>query len=240
MVGVVVLIISLVKGCNNQKQLSKINIDYNGRIKSLMADSVERVKELAAYRDTMQFLDGQLSLSDNKLLFLNEDLGRANDRIGTLLKKHVPILPSLDTNITTVGNDFIEECADCFKELGNGQKLVLKYKAEKDNQEQIFKGLVNVKDNRIRNLEKSNSQLLKNYTSLIDSSKRFQNNSMPRGRLYLSWGVLWKSYVPWAAGAGLMYQTRRSVIFGASWYYNSHGHMVQTNIHFPLSLRRLK
>lgn len=230
-----ILMFALIRGCQNEKKAASLIVDYEGRISKLATNSIEQSRQLAAYKDTMGFKDGELALSKNKEIALNEDLGKANDRISILLRKHVPIKPSLDTSITTVPNIYIEECTDCFKELDNGVQLVRKYKAEKDNQEQIHKGILNVKDNRINYLEKSNKSLTSDYKSLIDSTKKV---SKPKGKMYLSWGVLWKDYVPWSAGGGLMYQNKRSVIFGASWYYNSKGHMIQTNIHFPLSFKK--
>jgi hypothetical protein len=231
-----ILIIALARGCRRNE--IKPTIDIESRVEKLKQDSIENTRQLAAYEDTMTFMEGQLSLSHNKEIALNENLDKANDRISILLRKHVPIKPSLsDTGIITVPMRFVNECADCFIELDSGQKLVRKYKSEKDNQEKIYKGQLSLKDNRISNLEKSNNNLTAGYKSLLDSTKRVQDVLKPRGRLYLSWGVLWKEYVPWSAGGGLMYQTPRNLIIGAKWYYNAHGHMVETNVNFPLSLR---
>jgi hypothetical protein len=131
---------------------------------------------------------------------------------------------------------YVNDCADCFTELSNGQKLVIQYKAEKENQFNLLSGKINLKDNRIKDLETANIKLTSNYRSLIDSSKRFQDKLKPRGRLYLSWGVLW-SPLPIAAGAGLMYQNKRNFIIGAKCYYGEKGYSVETNMNFPLSLR---
>ena len=238
LIGLGILLVAYIRGCMNNQHNAAVTINYENRINSLIHDSIETAQKLKDNDKKMEVLDSQLSLSNNKLLFLDENLGKANDRITDLLKKHVPINPSLvDTSAITVPARYVNECADCFSELSNGQKLVIQYKAEKENQYNLLSGKINLKDNRIRDLETANVKLTSNYRSLIDSSKQFQDKIKPRGRLYLSWGVLWKDYVPWAAGAGLMYQTKRNLIIGASWYYNSQGHMVQTNIHFPLSLR---
>jgi hypothetical protein len=77
---------------------------------------------------------------------------------------------------------------------------------------------------------------MSNYISLLDSTSKFQDKNKPNGRLYLSWGVLFQPW-PKYAGAGLMYQNKRNVIWGAMWYYGDGGHMVQTTINFPLSLK---
>jgi hypothetical protein len=231
------LIFALIRGCNNSRDNAALAVNYKQR-ESDLKDILKKVnEENAAYKDTVEFLNGQLSLTDNKLLSLNEDLRGANDRITTLLKKHVPITPSLDTNVTTVPNLFLDECADCFKELGNGQRLVIKYKAEKEGQEKTYKNLLSVKDNRINSLEKSNDSLMRSYTSLLDSSKKFQENFMPRGRLYLSWGVLWSPW-PVAAGAGVLYQNKRNMIYGAKIYYGVNKTQVETTMNFPLSFKK--
>lgn len=236
-IGVVVLIIALVRWCKQSKDQQIEIINYKEKIENHEQDSIEQVKAKEAYRDSIEFVNGQLDLSNNKLLSLNEDLGKANDRITKLLGKHVPIKPSLsDTGIITVPMEYVRECEGCYDELANGQQLVLKYKAEKDNQFQILNGKMSIKDNRISFLEKSNAALGLSNSALLSSAKEMQDKWKPRGRLYLSWGVLFQPW-PKYAGAGLMYQNKRNMIIGGMWYYGDKGHMVQTTINFPLSLR---
>lgn len=236
-IGIGILLVALFRGCKNNQHQGTLLVNYESRIKNLIEDSIETAKKLTENDQQIQVLDGQLALSGNKLLFLNEDLGKANDRITILLSKHVPINPSLvDTGIITVPMRYVNECADCFTELSNGQKLVIQYKAEKENQFNLLSGKINLKDNRIKDLETANIKLTSNYRSLIDSSKKVQDVLKPRGRLYLSWGVLW-SALPQYAGAGLMYQTKRNLIIGGMCYYGTQGYLVETNIHFPLSLK---
>lgn len=237
LIGIGVLMIALVRGCKNNQHNGALVVNYKTRVNSLINDSIEAAKKLAEYTKKNEVLDGQLALSNNKLLFLNEDLGKANDRVTVLLNKHVPIKPSsVDTGVVTVPSRFVNECADCFTELSNGQKLVIQYKAEKESQFNLLSGKINLKDKRIKDLETGNVKLKADYQSLIDSSKQVQDKLKPRGRLYLSWGVLCKP-LPTYAGAGLMYQTTRNLIIGGMWYYGTQGHLIEANIHFPLSLR---
>ena len=235
LVGVVVLVFALVRGCQNGKKLASINIDYDGKISQLKKNAIEDLKQLTAYRDTMQFLDGQLSLSKNKELFLNEDLGKANDRISILLKKHVPIKPSSDTSMTWAPNEFINECAECFHELKNGQQLVKKYKAEKENQEQICIEKLNVKDNRINHLEKANKEVTSSYMALIDITK---DANTRRRMLYFSYGILWSAYVPKMGGMGLMYQDKRLRQYGVKAYFGAYKPMLETQVNMPLSFKK--
>lgn len=242
LVCLVLIIAALVRGCRQSKKQQIEIVNYKEQIKKHKADSVKEVKAKEAYRDSMEFIQGQWALSKNRELALNENLGKANDRITILLRKHVPIKPSSDTSVTTVPNEFINDCADCFHELENGRDSVLKYKAEKDNQEQLLLGKINIKDNRISFLEKSNAQLGQSNSVLLSSAKEMQDKWKPRGRLYLSWGVLWSPW-PVGAGGGLMYQNKRNVMFGLKGYYGiprfekTAKTTVETTVNFPLSLR---
>jgi hypothetical protein len=233
LVGVVVLAFALIRGCKNGKRAAALVVNSDSLTNKLKKDNIDLTRQLAANADTTQFLEGQLSLSHNKEIALNENLDKANARITNLLSKHVPIKPSPDTSITTVPNEYVMDCTDCFSELNNGVQLVRKYKAEKDNQEQIYKGQLNVKDNRINHLEKANKEVTSSYMALIDITKDI---GKPKGKLYLSWGIMWGP-LPRMAGAGAMYQTPRSLILGAKWYYGAAGHMVETTLNFPLSLK---
>lgn len=232
-----VLIIALARGCSNERRAASAVIDIKGRITNLYQDSIEQAKQLEAYKDTIKFNEGQLSISKNKELALNEDLDKANGRISILLRKHVPIKPSpSDTGIITVPMEYVNECADCFNELDNGVQLVRKYKAEKDNQEQIYKSQLGVKDNRIKTLELYNTSIEKDYKSLLDSA----STSKRKGMMYFSFGVLWTAYVPRSAGAGLMYQDKRLRQYGVKGYFGAHKPIIETQVNLPLSLRKIK
>ena len=164
LIGVGILLIAFIRGCKNNQHNGALVVNYEARINNLVHDSTETAKKLTENDKQMEVLEGQLSLSNNKLLFLDENLGKANDRITVLLKKHVPINPSLiDTGVMVVPTMYVNECADCFTELSNGQKLVVQYKAEKENQFNLLSGKINLKDNRIRDLETANIKLTSNY-----------------------------------------------------------------------------
>lgn len=237
--GIIVLVFSLVKGCNNNKAKDAQLIDYKGRITKLEQDSIDNAKNDKAYNDSMELSNGQLALSKNKELSLTENLERANMRIATLLNSHVPIQPSVDTSFVAVPNLYVDDCEGCFSELKNGQQLVLKYKAEKDNQEQIYKGQLNAKDSRIKYLELANNKIGKDYRSLLDSGSK-QAPELRR-TLFVSIGAMSINQpLPNAVGLGLLYEDKRRRVFGAHYYVGAYGAIYQAQIAAPLSLRRKK
>lgn len=234
LIGIGVLIIALVRGCQNGKKAASAVVDYMGRINKLEQDSIDLANHLSASGDTIKFLNGQLYLTDTKLLSLNENLDKANDRISILLRKHVPIKPNPDTSVTLVPNIYIEECADCFFELVSGRDSVKKYRAEKDNQEQIYKSKLSVKDNDIKYLEKANKEVTSSYMSLIELTKSTERKRV----MYFSYGVLWSAYVPESVGAGLMYQDKRLRQYGVKGYFGDHKPRIETQMNLPLSFKR--
>lgn len=235
------LAIALYKGCKNVKSNKVTPIAIKERIKKLEEDSAKSAKEINELKSAIQVQEGQLELSDNKLLSLTENLGAANERITALLRKHIPIQPSLDTNVTTVPNQFINECAECFTELENGQKEVIKYKAEKDNQEQIFRSQLATKDKLIKAIEKSNVVLAESYKELLDSTELMQNRLEQRRILYFKMGALAINQpMPNGIGAGFMYQDKRKRIFSIGYYITEYKTVYQAEVAFPLSLRKSK
>lgn len=238
LIGIFLLIFALIRGCNNSNKLQLSNINYKEEIKKLKEDSIKQIQEKAAYKDTMEFIDGQLSLSKNKEAALNENLENANERITKLLGKHIPIKPNPDTSVTLVPNVFINECADCFTELENGQEEVRKYKALKDNQEQIYLSKINGKDNRISFLEKTSAALGQTNSSLLNNIKTLQDKWMPRRKLYFTIGVISiDQYFPNGAGGGFIYQDKKSNLIGINYFLTAKGSVYQAQLSRPLSFK---
>lgn len=231
------LIAALYRGCGNAKNSKEI--DLSQRIKKLEADSINDARDKEVYQQTIEFQDGQLTLSNNKVASLAIGLDSANDRITALLRRHKPVIASTDTSITTVPNAFIADCSSCFIELENGQKLVLRYKAEKDNQESIFKGQINTKDSRIKSLEIVNRGVAQSYRSLIDTVDKLKAKMEFRRTLYFKLGALAINQpFPNSAGAGLIYQDKMKRMFGVGYYISPFGSIYSADIAFPLSLKR--
>lgn len=232
-----VLIVSLIRGCDNFNEAKQSNVNLAERIKVLQQDSLDNVTNNKQYEVQSEYLASQLETSNDSIKSLNEDLRDADKRIATLLKTHQSVSPNADTNITTVPNRYITDCADCFAELGNGQKLVLKYKLERDNQERIYKAQLEIKNNRINNLQDYSNKLYNNYKNLLDSSgKKLEQ----RGILFFKMSALAiNQNLPNAGGAGFIYMDKKKRLFGVSAYLSNYGSVYQAEIAFPLSLKKL-
>lgn len=204
----------------------------------LKNDSIQRKQIIQDNADTIAIRDAELSIANNKLAFYDDSLDGANKRINALLKRYIPVDISKDTSITTVSNDYIERCAECFTELQSGQELVKRYKAEKDNQAIILNSKINGQDLTITKLEKLNGQLQSNLNNLVSVAKSNNKKLEPRRTLYFSMSAISiNSIVPTGIGGGGLYQDKRKRIFGFNYYITNSGPVYSIQLSMPLSFK---
>jgi len=230
-----ILIVALYKGCVRYRSVNNDNVNMRWRIDQLLADSASTAKKLADNSIESFLLNGQIELINNKNEMYLDSFGNLNKEITYLRGRYKPIAPSVDTSVTTVPNEYIEDCAGCFDRLGKAQQLGIRYKAELDNKDQVYASKINVLNKRVGILEKHNEQLGKSYRSLLDS---VPVKSDIRRTLFLTMGVMAiNTNMPNAIGGGLMYEDKRRRIFGAKAYISKYGNVYQADVSFPLSLR---
>lgn len=239
-IGVGVLIFASIRGCNQgQQAVAEASQLKQSNIK-LVQDTTRLAKERdstkKAYQDSLDFINGQLALRENQLTARIMQLDSADKRITELRARYQPVIPNKDTSITTVSNDYIANCADCFAELSNGQEKVKQYMAQIDNLNQSYQSKINLQQNRINQLDKQNTQLSGALRDCIEVSKTAENKLAPRGQLFFSWSVLWMP-LPTMAGIGLMYQNKHRLQIGIRGMFGQYGNGVETEVNMPLSLK---
>src|SRR6478735_3663675 len=225
----ILLAYALYRECTKSYEGEVNRGDIQGRLKRLINDSIESSKKLADNSIQRELLEGQLEVADNKnTAYL--------DSFDVLKKRYKPVVASVDTNVTTVPNEYIEECSGCFAAIDKAQQLGLRYKSELDNKDNLTKSKIKVLDNRISILENQNVQLGKSYRSLLDST----NKAVPalRRTLFATIGAMSINQImPNAIGGGFLYEDKRRRIFGAKYYVSKYGSIYQGEISLPLSLK---
>lgn len=242
-IGLCFIVFSLFRGCQRFRaklasaDMYKEALDSTATVNKDLSHQMEIIKQESA--DTLAVRDAELSLSNNKLAYYDDTLDAANKRINALLKKYKPIEPSVDTNVTVVPNEYIEECSGCFTELKNGQELVSRYKAEKDNQSMILNSKINGQSVTITKLERLNGQLQSNLNNLINVAKDNQKKLEQRRMLYFSMSTISLNQVlPTGIGGGFMYMDKRMRLFGGNAFVTNHGPVYQVQLSMPLSFKR--
>lgn len=238
-VGVIVLLVALIKGCHENKgtyaKYKKVD-SLNNMLLNVIADD-KRVLDstMKGFHDSLEFVNGQYTLANAQKMRTESELQDAVKENRALIAQH-RLHKYADTSAVTVPNGFVTECEGCFVKLEKTTNLAEKYKkdaslleAKQNNQNQLYQ-------KRFKEIEVERLGFNNKINSLAKKQQEYLDKLKPHGRLYLSWGVLWKP-LPWAAGIGAMYQTKRNLIVGAKAYYSASGTLIETNVNFPLSLR---
>lgn len=242
LIGAGILIFACIRGCNQGQQAVAESIQWKQENTKLVHDTTrlaqERDSTKKAYQDSLDFVNGQLALRENQLTARIIQLDSADKRITNLRARYQAVIPNKDTSITTVSNEYIENCADCFAELSNGQEKVKTYMAQIDNLNQSYQAKINLQQNRINQLDKQNTQLAGTLHDCIETSQKAEKKLAIHGQLYFSWSVLWVPFTPTMAGIGLMYQNKYRVQFGLRGMFGRYGNGFETEVNMPLSLKR--
>lgn len=240
LVAIGILIIALYRGCkkvkNNQQQIETL-IELTDSFSVISKRAIDGWTESKkSYEDSLEFERGQRLLAENQKERAEDDLNSALSENKKLLKKYRD-QKYTDTATVLAPKEFVDDCKECFERLDVTDKLTLKYKQEVADWAVRFKRETSLISNRVFLVERERDDFRSKVDSLTLIQKGSISNIRPKGRLYLSWGVLWSPW-PVAAGAGLLYQTTRNVLFGVKGYYGPNKTTVETSINFPLSLKR--
>lgn len=242
LIGVCVLIFLLIRGCNQESvpvavtdkwkkstdSLTKVTKD----LKQVISDTKKQ------YQDSLDFVNGKLALTENQLIATKYQLDSADKRVTSLVLRYKPIQPNKDTSITAVPNTYIDDCANCFTELSNGQQKVKLYLSQLDSVKEVTDQKIWLQDKRIIQLSQENIQLAGTLQNCLEVSKSAEKVLAPHGQLYFSWAVLWVPYLPTMAGMGLMYQNKYRLQIGVRGMFGRYGSGFETEVNMPLSLKR--
>lgn len=237
--GVLILIFSLFRGCRqSQKQISQYNkVDsLNRELKKVIADDKLRAESSnKQFIDSLDFAYGQYALVEAQKLRTESELQDITKENKELIAKY-KLGKYTDTSSVTVPGEFVSDCQGCFVNLEKTNGVVNRYKNDINNLQNKWDKQTEIYQNRFKELDVEKLGFYNKIETLTKAKQEAIDKLKPHGRLYLSWGVLWKP-LPWAAGIGAMYQTKRNLIIGAKGYYSSSGTLIETTINFPLSLK---
>lgn len=239
MAGILILCFALFKGCKNNRQLVAANtslLSVNKNLRNVI-DSSQKWNDSTQkdLHDTLDFVQGQYELVNNQKERVEADLDKALKDNAALIEKH-NIGKYIDTTATTVPHEYIVDCEDCFTKLQNTTSLSLKYKNDYNTLQTNWDRQNKIYSDGLKKMDAERTSFFNKINLLTKQQQEAQEKLKPKGKLYLSWGVLWSPW-PVAGGAGLLYQTKENMIYGAKWYYGKNGQMIETTLNFPLSLR---
>lgn len=238
-IGIIILLVALIKGCHENrgvyakyKKLDSLNTALLNVINEdkYIIDSTQK-----AFQDTLEFERGQNALIEAQKQRTEEELDQVLKQNKELLDKH-KLAQYTDTTATLVPHGFIVECEGCFSRLESTTNLTLKYKSDYTKLKESWDRQDKIYQSQLKSIVTERQKFNLKIESLAKQQQEYIDKAKPRGRLYLSWGVLWSPW-PIAVGGGFMYQNKRNLIYGLKGYYGRGGTTVESTINFPLSLR---
>jgi hypothetical protein len=235
-----VLLIALWKGCQNA---NKANAAKDARIDSLTSrlkynDSIGKLNQ-REYEGVMEYANGIISLRNNQLAASQDSNDKLNDKIASLLKKHKPITPAVDTSVTTVPNEYLEECTTCMDLLDKSRQLARTLRADQDNLTTALKSQISIHENRVKQLGLEVKGLNSVLDNCIETAQKIKDENRPRRRMFLSLGLIGSNDVILnGVGAGLIYMDKKSRLYGGTYFGTNLGPMFTAQMSFPLSLKR--
>lgn len=236
---VVILAFTTYNGCRQSK---KSIVSYNAlsanndSLRTALSES-KAISDSSKikFQDTLEFERGQRALVEAQKERTEIALGEMDKKVKDLLVKH-KMAQYTDTSAVLVPSEYITDCEGCFTKLEDQNNLVKRYRHDINTLQDNWDRQNKIYQNRFKELDAEKLRFYNKINSLVKQQQQYMNNLKPHGRLYLSWGVLWKPW-PWAAGGGLLYQTKYNVIYGAKYYYSGQGALIETTINFPLSIK---
>lgn len=238
-IGIVLLVIALFKGCGKSakettaKERALVLADSALNVLKeykLLGDSTAK-----KFQDTIEFERAQGTLADIQKERTEMELDKALAENGALIRKY-KMHQYTDTSAVWTPNEFISDCRDCFVKLERDSLMIGRYKNDINNIQSNWDRQTKIYQARFKELDAEKIGFYNKINSLTQQQKEAADKLVPHGRLYLSWGVLWRPW-PIGAGGGLMYQNKRNLIWGLKGYYGQGGTTVETTINFPLSLK---
>jgi hypothetical protein len=239
---VAVLLFLQFRGCRQSKiQLHKFNkIDSlnNVLLHAVSDDKLRTDSAKKAFQDSLEFERGQRAILEAQKERTEAELDDITKENKALITKY-KIGQYTDTSSVTVPGEFITDCQGCFVKLEKTTGLVERYKKDINKIQDKWDEHDKMYQKRFRELDEEKLGFYNKINTLAKAQQKAIDELKPHGRLYLSWGVLWRPW-PVAGGVGLMYQNKRNLIWGLKGYYGQGGTTVETNVNLPLSLRKIK
>lgn len=237
--GVLILLFTVFKGCKQ----SRIEVAAKEKAQQITDSALTVLKDSKSlwdstskdYQDSLEFERGQKILIDAQKERTEVDLDKALEENKELIARH-HLADYTDTATIVVPNQYVMECEDCFTKLDNTTKLSLKYKDDLKRADSNWNKQTELYQNRFKQLNAERLGFYNKINYLAKEAKEATDKLKPHGRLYLSWGILWSPW-PVAAGGGFMYQTKSYFQYGLKFYYGDRGSIVETSMHFPLSIK---
>jgi hypothetical protein len=242
LIGVGVLLFALFKGCKNGSELkTKLNISQS-QLDSVTLkqerDSMASVQHEKDYKDSLQFANGQLDLTQSRLETTQTQLLASGNNAAEWKRKYESVRPEINTT-TLVPNEFINDCHDCFDSLDYKNRLIGVYVGQVKEANIAHEKKEKLQENRIMQVISERDTAIKRTQEATSLAKKYHDALEPKGVVYLTIAAISiQSILPNGIGAGIKYKDKRDKLYGAKVFGSNVGTIYEGELSLPLSSRR--
>lgn len=242
-IGVIFILFLLVRGCKYSENKYAENIVLKESLDSMVLknerDSMVAAQHEKDYADSLQFVNGELSLEIVKRVATEEKLLATTNNAAFWKQKYQSVQPDMDTSVTLTPNEFIQDCHECFDDLEQKDRLIKSYVQQVKSVDSTHKVKEKIQENRIKELASERNTFQQNAEDAILIAAKAQKLSERRRKGFISLGLMGeKEHFIMGIGAGGFYMDKRERVFGGNLYGTNRGPYVTANIMMPLSFRR--
>jgi hypothetical protein len=243
LIGVGVLLFALLKGCKNSNQLkTQLSISQaalDSVILNKERDSMASVQHEKDYKDSLQFANGQLDLTQSRLETTQTQLLAYGNNAAEWKRKYESVRPEINTTTTLVPNEFINDCHDCFDSLDGKNRLIGLYIGQVKEANAAHEKKEKLQENRIIQVINERDTARKRTQEALITAKKYHDALEPKGKLYFTISAIGiQSILPNGIGAGLKYKDKRDRLYGAKVFGSKLGRLYEAETSLPLSFRR--
>lgn len=241
--GILLLLFLLYRGC----QSSKLRVAENAVLKAAFdsmalkseRDSMASVQRAKDYEDSLHFANSIIDLKENQLDATEQKLIATTQDAFNWKKKYESIRPDMDTSVTMVPNEFVEDAHQCFNQVEEKDRLIKLYVRENHELDSAHQNKEQLQDNRIKQLGQERDAVRLTLNDCLAAAQRQNKLLKPRGKMLLSISALWSDQIlPHGVGGGLIYQDKYNRQYGISVYGTNVGRLTTALLNLPLSFRR--
>lgn len=197
------------------------------------------------YVDSINFINGQLSLKEEQVFFQNDKVISLEFKIDSLTTAHNVTKKKLrpapvgdiisDTGFVLAPNEYVNECEECFSTMATYKKENIQLRFERDGYDTLMRWQSQIHENRIVTLQKERDEFKRAF---YNSESKKSDCNITRKIKLSAMGMLSDPFLPKGGGGGLIYEDKKFNEYGGHVLLTDRGPMYLFHFAKTISLRK--
>lgn len=232
----IIATIVLMKFCNGGKPVKKI--DTAVIEKQHIEDSIAMDRERIRHQNEVDSLKSVFQQKEFDYIIASMRIDNVVQENKSLIAKHKARPPvNVGAGITTVPQEFIDDCEGCFTQLIKTNDSAVAYKQEAEALRAVMAAQNEADSQRIAQLEQDKLRLNKHYNDMRIAAEVNAKYLEPRRKVKTGLaGTFSDSFLPNGVGVGLMYEDKKDRNFGVEALFGNRPPLYVARVYVPFTL----